>query len=365
LSFDEIFTSYIEKYTEHKKVELKLNLIKQGIKNHYNDQDERLLKTNGVIVRLKTKKDYKIKEEIYEYLEDYGYLPLVVKVNKNLEKHFNLKDARINEKKSIRLYTGGKSIVDSESINNQYSYLLEYNLDDLSKEFKQSSTEEKLKKAQLEEVKEQLRQAMPSSSISTDYGTLKLTETYDYDINVVFDGVAGKKEVFIKKLNANGYKIFVFPEETELFINGDDLLGNFTVEQLFNNTNDKLESVFVKKRAFKKMLKEGFVFNKFEVQMDPYEFLKKCEISKTKINDLIQQGIINEKDILPYLEIVGETEFVEVLNEGTAEQQVNLYNQKLLERSENYRRRKDSNYTTDSSPSHHQEMIIDITNFDF
>ncbi|WP_456363857.1 hypothetical protein [Priestia aryabhattai] len=365
MSFDEIFTSYIEKYTEHKKVELKLNLIKQGMKNHYNNQDERSLNTNGVIVRLKTKKDYRIKEEIYDYLEDYGYLPLVVKVNKSLEKHFSLKDARINKKQSVRLYTGGKSIVDSKSITNQYSYLLEYNLDDLSKEFKQSATEEKLKKAQLEEIKEQLKQSMPSNSVSTDYGNLKITETYEYDIDVVFDGVSGKKEVFIKKLSANGYKIVVFPEETELFINGEDLLGNFTVEHLFNNTSDNLESLFVKKRTFNKMIKEEFVFNKFEVEMDPYEFLKKCEISKTKINDLVQQGIINEKDILPYLEIVGETEFIEVLNEGAAEQQVNLYNQKLLERSENYRRRKDNNYAKDSTSSRSEEMIIDITNFDF
>jgi molybdopterin biosynthesis enzyme MoaB len=364
MSFDKIFKSYMDQYIEHKKIELKLDVIKQGIKNHYEKQEERLLKVNGVVARTKSKKEYQIKEEIYDFLEDYGYLPLVVKINKSIEQHFNLEKAKMNHKKSIRLYTGGQSIVDKDSIIKSYSHYLDYGLDELAEEFKRVSTEEKLAKAKLEEIKEQLINAMPSSSVATEFGTLKLTESYDYDLNIVFDGVSGKKEIFIKK-NDDHYEVVIYPEDKTFRVSGDHIFGDKTVEELYLAHNNEAESIFVKKRPFKKFIKEGYVFNRFEVEVDPYEFFRHCEISKTKINDLIQQGIIEEKDIKPYLELVDESQYIEVLSEGSLEQQSNIYHQKLLERSENYRRRRESNYKENVSHSSSQTSTVDFTDFSF
>jgi len=365
LSFEETFGNYIDRYTAYKEKEIKLKVIKDAIKNHYNNQEERLMKVNGVVARLKTKKEYRIKDDIYEYLEDYGYLPLVVSVNKSLEKQFNLSSARTNHKSSVRLYTGGKSIVDNQAIASKYSYFQSYDLDKLSDEFKRSFTEEKLAKASLEEVKEQLKDEMPSNSISTDYGTLKLTESYDFDMNVVFDRISKNREAFIKMLEQNVYEILVFPEETRILMSGDDFLGEQTIETLYNKPNVKTESFFVKKRAFNQYKKDGYVFSHFEIEIDPFEFFKTCKISKTKVNDLIQQGIIPEKDIEPFLKVVGETEFIEVLNEGSVEQQSNLYQQKLIERSQKYRSITEEHYVVDNSLPSSTDISIDIKDFDF
>ena len=365
LSFEETFEEYINHYTAHKEKEIKLKVIKDAIKAHYNNQEERLLKVNGVVARLKTKKEYRVKEDIYEYLEDYGYLPLVVSVNKSLEKQFNLSSAKTNHKSSVRLYTGGKAIVDTEVIASKYSYFQSYDLEKLSDEFKRSFTEEKLAKASLEEVKEQLKEEMPSNSISTDYGTLKLTETYDFDMNAVFDRVSKNKEAFIKMLEQNVYEVLIFPEETRILMSGNDFLGEQTVEVLYNKPNVKSESLFVKKRAFNQYKKDGYVLSYFEIDIDPFEFFKTCKVSKTKINDLIQQGIIPEKDIEPFLEVVGETEFIEVLNEGSVEQQSNLHHQKLIERSQKYRSNTEEHYVVDNSLPSSTNIKIDIEDFNF
>ncbi|WP_394555393.1 hypothetical protein C1N61_28050 (plasmid) [Priestia aryabhattai] len=365
MSFEETFEEYINCYKEHKEKEIKLKVIKDAIKTHYNNQEERLMKINGVVARLKTKKEYSIKEDIYDYLEDYGYLPLVVSINKALEKQFNLSSARTNQKSSVRLYTGGKAIVDSKSIANRHSYIQDYNLEKLSDEFKRSFTEEKLAKASLEEVKEQLKDEMPSNSISTDYGTLKLTESYDFDMNVVFDRISKNKEAFIKMLEQNVYEILIFPEKTRILMSGNDFLGEQTVEVLYSKPNVKTDSLFVKKRALNQYKKDGYVFSHFEIDIDPFEFFKTCKISMTKMNDLIQQGIIPEKDIEPFLEVVGETEFIEVLNEGSVEQQSSLHHQKLIERSQKYRSDTEEHYVVDSSLSSSTDTKIDIEDFNF
>ena len=46
MSFEETFEEYINQYTAHKEKEIKLKVIKDAIKSHYNDQEERLMKVN-------------------------------------------------------------------------------------------------------------------------------------------------------------------------------------------------------------------------------------------------------------------------------------------------------------------------------
>lgn len=366
MTFNTIFETYIKQYTEHKEVEIKLDVIKQGIKKEYEKQEERILKTNGVIARTKTKVEYELKEEIYEFLEDYGYLPLVVKVNKSIEKVFNIEKARTNHRQSIRLYTGGKSIVDQAAIADRYNRYLEYSLEDLTEEFKRASSEEKLAKAKLEETKEQLKNAMPSPSISTDFGTLKITDSYDYDMNTVFDGISGKKEIFIKKID-HKFEVVVFPEEKSFVIeNGDELLGTKTIEELYitSSIDKDQECTFVKKRLFNTYLKEGFSFNKLQMEVDPFEFFRKCEVSKTKINDLIQQGIIDEKDIKPFVVMGEESSYVEVMSEGSAEEQASVFQKKFMEKAQNYRMRKDDSFAESAASSSHMSTI-DIDDFSF
>ncbi|MCK2000083.1 hypothetical protein MZM54_01625 [[Brevibacterium] frigoritolerans] len=363
MSFNEMFNSYIEQYTVHKTAEIKLDMIKSGIKKHYDQQEERTMKVDGVVARTKNKKEYEINEDIYDFLEDYGYLPLVVKVNKSIEQHFNLEKAKINQKSSLRMYTGGKSIVDKDEISQKFVHYLDCGLVELADEFKRTSTEKELAKSKLEEIKEQLSNVMPSTSVSTEYGTLKKTETYEYDMNVVFDGISGKKEVFIKK-NESYYEAIIYPDEKKVRGSGELLLGQHSIEELYHTHNNDLDSIFVKKRPFKAYLKDGFVFNRFELQVDPFEFFRKCEISLTKINDLIQQGILQEKDIEPFRELVNETQHTEIISEGSLEQQSTIFSQKLFERSENIRRRNDENYKEDTGTSS-QTPAIDISDFNF
>ncbi|NGY89033.1 hypothetical protein F6Y05_39320 [Bacillus megaterium] len=83
------------------------------------------------------------------------------------------------------------------------------------------------------------------------------------------------------------------------------------------------------------------------------------------MNDLNQQGMIPEKDIEPFLEVVGETEFIEVLNEGSVERQSSLHHQKLIERSQKYRSDTEEHYVVDSSLSSSTDTKIDIEDFNF
>lgn len=365
MSFDEVFKSYIEQYEIHKLTEVKLDVIKQGIKDHYDKQEEHSLKINGVVARLKTRREYKMKDEIYDYLEDYGYLPLVTTISKNVEKYFNVEKAKINHKHSIRLYTGGKSIVDKQSITSKYEPLLQEDLEELVEHFKRTTTEESLEKAKLEQIKEQLIEVMPTDSVSTHYGTLKITRSYEYDIDVVFEGISGKKEVLIKKTDTNTYKLLIYPEDKMYIALGNDRYGNKTVNELFDTGTKQYLSIFLKKREFNQFIKDGFTFNHFEVAVDPYDFLRKCEVSKTKINELIEQGIINEKDIEPYYELIKETDYIEVLSESSVEQQSDLFHQRLINRSENLRRRNDESYVENDSPPSNSNPQIDFSDFSF
>ncbi|MGF7535682.1 hypothetical protein AAGG74_18675 [Bacillus mexicanus] len=365
IQFENTFNEYIETYINHKEIKIKLDTIKQGIKHHYEKQDQKLLKIDGIVVRTKHKKEFSFNDEIYEYLEDYGFLPLAVKINKSVEKYFNLDKAKINYKESIRLYTGGKSIVDTDHIQSKYEHLITQDIGELSNEFKKTSIKENLSKSRLEEAKEKLKQIMPSNSIKTEYGTLKLTKTYDYDPNIVFSGVSGKKEIFIKRIENNEYEVIIFPENKFSQCSGDLILGDLTVEELFISSTPKLTSTFVKKREFNKYLNSGFIFNKFEVKTDPMEFFKSCQISMTKINNLIQEGIIDEKDIQPFRKLENESDFIEILTEGALEQQSSLFDKKLMEKAQNYRKRNDSNYNPTESEFISETPHIDISNFSF
>lgn len=363
--FEICFKDYIDTYIKHKKVKIKLDTIKQGIKNQYEKQDEKILKSDGIVVRSKHKKDFSFKKEIYEFLEDYGYLPLAVKINKSVEKLFNLDKAKINHKESIRLYTGGKPVVDKDYIQSKYVHFLEQDIGELTNEFKKTSTEENLVKSKLDEVKERLIQAMPYSSIKSEYGTLKLTKTYEYDPHIVFGGVSGKKEIFIRRIDNNEYEVIIFPEDKVSKCSGDLILGNLSIEELFISSSPDLTSTFVKKREFNKYMKAGFVFNKFEIPIDPMEFFKCCEISMTKINNLIQEGIIDEKDIQQFRQLENESYIIEVLTEGSLEQQSSLFDKKLMEKAQNYRKRNSPNYTSSKSTYLAENPNIDISDFSF
>lgn len=388
MSFDKTFEAYIKQNAVHKELKLKLDMIKQGIKNHYQGQEERLLKINGVVARTKTRKEIELKDDIKEFLKDYGYLPLVVKINKSIENHFNLDKAKINHKQSVRLYTGGKSLIDKESLTSKYEHYLESGLDELTEEFKRASTEEKLAETKLNELKEELQRAMPSTSVPTNFGTLKITDSYDYDMNIVFDGISGKKEIFIKKdENEDLFEVVIYPDDQTFKLPGEQELGTVTIPEEFTNENNEVEvkyekvpvtvedlyvtsenefsSKFITKRPFNKFIKEGYVFNRFEIDVDPFEFFEQCEVSKTKIDDLIQQGIIDEKDIKPFIELVGETDIVEVMSEGSAEQQASIYHKKLMEKAQNYRKRNDNNYEEEQPLSNSQTPKVDFSDFSF
>ncbi|MGN5650575.1 hypothetical protein [Bacillus sp. Brlt_9] len=362
--FRKLFEQYMDFYIEHKKASFKLDYIKEQFKMHYEKQEDKTLKVDGVITRVKRKKEYVTDEGIYEYLEDHGYLPLVVTVNKSIENRFNLEKAKIDYKQSVRLYTGGKSIVDRFEVTSKLDYILDYSLEQLSESFKRSYTDEKLKKARLDEAKERLMDGMPFSSCTTEYGTLKKTSSYDYDLDVVFDGISGKKEILIRKLE-DSFEIKLFPDDQVNTVPMNHCFGEISLADLYENNLLEPESVFIKKRELKKHLKDGFVFNQFEVPVDPYEFYRKCPISKTKINELIQEGIIDEKEIEKFIEVTEETFHTEVISEGSMEQQATLNQQKFRDRSENIRRRHDDNYVETHNPYTAPNPYIELGNFSF
>lgn len=366
--FTTLFDTYLKQYTVHQEAVIKLGAIKKGIINFYDKQDERIMKTNGVVIRTKTEETYELKEEIYEYLEDHGFLPLVATIDKSVEKYFNIDHIKHSPTESVRLYTGGRSLVNKGELQEKYQHLESEELHNLTDSFKSTYTSSKLEEAKLKSLKEQLFEAMPQDSISIpNIGTIKKVTTYEYNPSDVFELIAVRKEAFIKPSSLEEhFDVIIYPDDViQSSLHKDTILDGHTLHSLHEITEVLKSSSFIKKSQYNKLVKEGYKPVAFETPGDPYEFFRACKISKTKLNNLITEGAIPKKDIEPFI-IKGEIkEYREVLTEGTVEIQRSMFDEKLMRQAEKYRERNDPNYEPQSTPISTGVPVVEFTEFSF
>lgn len=367
-SFMQLFNTYLEQYSVHQDSIFKLSSIKKGIINHYDNQDEPIMKTNGIIIRTKIEETYDFTEEIYDFLEDHGFLPLVTTIDKKTEKYFNVDHIKQNPVQSVRLYTGGRSLVNKELLHRKYQHLETEKLDNLTDSFKSAYTTSKLEEAKLTNLKQQLLEIMPTDSISIpNIGTMKKVTTYEYNSSDVFNSLTARKEAFIKPAtNEDHFNVVIYPDdESQLSLHKNTTLGKHSLHNLYESADPLASSSFIKKSDYNKLIKQGYKAIAFETSADPYEFFRTCKISKSKINDLIQEGLLSKKDIEPFI-IKGETrEYQEVLTEGAVEMQRKIFDEKTMKQSQKLRERNDPNFQPSNLSSQTDLPIIDFSDFSF
>lgn len=343
------FEAFAEKYVAKRTKEMQLDTIKSYLKESYAKNkltSSEELEKNNLVIRETVKKKYvpKNEEELYDFLEGTGLLPLAVKISPSIEKHFNLDKAKTNHKQSVRLYTGKNSPVDKKSLTGRFTRAYEHlDVSELSDSFNGEYGVKKLSESELDVAKEHLLEVMLAEkihSLKTEIGVIKVTETYDYDPYILFDFLSGRKEIYLKK-DGNSYDVLILPDNKKARLPGNFKINDKEIQEY--EKEKKIEaSNFIKKSEYNKLKKESFNGYKFEIPVDPYDFFRKLEISRTKLLDLANEvgdDLLSEKDIENFYEVIEDENntSIQILTSGVAEKQRDMFFDRMLKKAEKMR----------------------------
>ena len=332
---------YTTDYTKFKIYDLEKKILKKTIYPFYEKQDQKLLTKNNLVMKNVKRETRVFKPEIYEFLEDHGLLPLAVTLNKSLGSHFNLEKAKTNFGESLKLFAGGKSYLDKEDImDDYYSRYSTLDLIELTELFKTNHSNTKLSEANLELKKKELMEIMKKEGISeikAEIGTLRIVSTYELDINFIFDALSGKKEIFLKDTGADSYEIIILPDNKKAILPASfKFFEEKTLSDYAKGTPIE-KSNFITKGAYNKLVKQNYYGVNFEIEVNPMEFFKQCKVSFGKVEILVEQGLLDEIELEKYIIKEPEhIEFFEVLTEASAEKRKEIFDQKMLKKSQTF-----------------------------
>jgi hypothetical protein len=333
---------YTADYTQNKIYELEKKALKNTIYPHYQAQQEKVFKTNNLLMKKATREARAFTPDIYELLEDHGLLPLAVSLSKSLGNLFNLDRAKTNLGENLRLYAGGVSFLDKEDIMDEFeSKYSSLDLKELTDLFNVNHTSTKLAETKLELKKKELMDIMKKEKvgeIKTELGTLRIEQTYDLDINFIFDALSGRKELFLKDTGFGSYEILILPDNKKATLPatfkffGEKTLTDFSKETQLST------SKFIKKGVYNKLVRSGYIGFDFEVEVNPMEYFKQCKVSFEKVETLVEEGLLEAIEVEKCIIKVPEknVEYFEVVTEASAEKRKEIFDKKLLKKSKQF-----------------------------
>lgn len=329
----EIAKKIQELYPTFKELEWKKTVFEKEIKRRFEESGEESWNINGLMVQKKTRSDYQYDPAIYDYLgfDERALLPWAVKIPSHLEKTYDLTSFWIRGEDTVSLNAlKGKQVkVDKDKKIGAFQEEAEnadlQRLINLLKVTKMKFKREEQKYNTLKkELTAELLQSEQGELVVENVGTFRLSEKGgEYDTTQIFSKLQHRYFAFAYRVQGTDADVI------NLF-NGDTFRVNTSFEYdgcIFTVENGELladgnifesglhEAINLKKKEEKAYLESEFVFGYVKVKADPAEFFRQCEISSTKLEKMMDDGLLTPKEIEKYKHKVKETDFPEIIEE--------------------------------------------------
>lgn len=369
---------YIDALKKYRVNDLKLKAIKNILTNKHNEdkfKTPELLQKKGVYISQHEIRKYKLKnsEVTKDFLWDLGILPMVVNLNRVL-KTIDIENAIIDTKESVRLYTGRNKLIDlsPDDFEDHYEHL---SLEELSEEFLSEYTRTKTLESEKDSLSNKVLKIMDDEGESAlkieGIGNLRITQSVEVDPVIIFEALRGKKEIFLKK-NQNNIDVLIFPEKQKAVLPKDFNLLDFEVREIYKKAekNPIVNSLYIKKSEVNKLKKDGFIGTTLLAELNPEKFFKSLDISKTKIEEYIEIGLLDENFIDEHYEVEvtknenGEPKLAtSIIPEGVQEMRREMFLNKLSTKNLSQEQIKEAQQNKDILTS--SLVNVDVGEFSF
>lgn len=327
----------------HDKQSLKRlkEIAEKHIKSKFTESESDMFETDDYVVHYKKRTKYKFKEEIYDYLEEHGLLPLSVNVQEVLEAQYNIEHAKLDPEKYVKLQpkrlnkeqtairNKKEELFDDSVSKLQLTDLLliysklkkEYDKMEDKYEFKRKVLLRRLKKEGID-------------TLSSDIGTFNVYDRKsEYDIDAIFQGPVEKKLSYtysvhnglVHCLNSFTGRLFSFAinEDTEddghiISISNHHLFVDGIPLEIVNRPSEENDYTYTAN-------------GKFEIES--LKFFRSCPISSTKLEELSNLGYIPKKVLESFKFVEGEddiTVYPEVISKENDSKRKQMFFQRIL-----------------------------------
>lgn len=342
MTLEEKVNEYIDKQKIFRLEDLKLKAIKIAMLERYKENKFDLsteFKNKGVFINQHEQRKFDLKDisKTRDYLWDLGILPMVVNIPAAVMKSIKTDEVILETKESVRIYSGKNKLVDYT----EHDFIDDYkNLtnDEISQEFLSMYSSVKFLEKERDVVNKELQNAMEEDDVQAlrveGVGNIRHTQSIVIDPVLLFNALEGKKEIYMKD-NGDNVDVIIYPEKQKATLPKNfEILGS-KIKDLLDG--DHLESsIYIKKSEFNKMIKEGFLATMLYADLDPEKFFKDLPIAKTKVEEYIDMGVLEEDFIDNHYEITtvenddGSPKMItNVIPEGVHEMRREMFIEKL------------------------------------
>lgn len=366
-------------YPTMKENKWKLDCVESEIKRRFNEQQEDRMEDGGLVIQKRVRKKYEYAPDFRAYLEDErSLLPRAVKITPSVSKQFPIKSFEIPGEVTVNLSAKRRSALEKSKE--------EEKMEDLSKElenmewasllglFKVMKMKEKRHKQAYDSFKCQvidaLQEADTLSLIAENVGEFRLKETVDgYDTDRIFSELTHRYAAYAYRAADSGVEIIdLFTHETHASPDATFTLqeerfsyedGTLTIEgvPLSPEWNEdeigELPVLKLTKKKQKELAEDGYTIGYGVCPIDSMTFFRRCEISGTKLEELMNEGILLPKELDRYRKVAGETEFVEIIEEVKEMDRRQYFSETMMTRAQNFRERQESTVKID----HYDEYL--------
>lgn len=360
---DEI-ASYYPEMTDRKTIH---EVIKEVAKEKMNKLGVDDYLHNGVIMQNKKDPNYTLKEdELNEEAENRGFLHSIKKINKEHETRYNIVDFKRPASKYVRIHNSipkeTKAELDEKNeafIKNEKERLTKKDWNEFILAFKENNK----KKKQLEERYEKDRKELMHTMIKEDENKIYATEGVnkgktsfslldkkaDYNMKDMLFSEIEKRFLFSFKANSSNIitvkdwytsDVFEFESDSTYLHDGHTIEfqhGTLLVDGIHLESEDLDETKVIKKKNKKELMKNNEYLVSGLVPVAGSDFLKSLPSSSSKIQHLIEKGIITEKEFKSFRFIEKEEDFglkFEMITEESDSERRSFFHQRRADVSQ-------------------------------
>jgi hypothetical protein len=328
-------------YSKFQDVKRKSERLKAVIQAKYFAQKEDSLYISGYLIRQTPHRNWTWKPEVYDYLEEEAKLPLAVTIPPELEERYDIKQFRleretylkINPKRLKKTQMEQRKLLEEQEEENW----MRMSLPELVAHYQSVNLSCDIFEQKYDNRRKRLFDAMKVAelnSVSGDCGSFSVLEKgIYYDVPAFFKNPITKKmcfayrkqkrKIWFKDLYTN--EEFIFYRKTTH--DGHDIhfkKNTFFVDQIPLTASEEDSAAEFQ-----------VVFG--EVPIDAMTFFRNCPISGTKIDDLLQRGLLIEKQIYSYRYVKDENDialYFECIHEESLAQRKLTFQNKNLRKSQ-------------------------------
>lgn len=364
-------------YPGYKMTEKKFNCLKEEIKRRFTESGEDNWNLDGYLVSEKTRRIYEYDESLFTYLdEERSLLPRAVKIPKHAPTMYPLHNFLYPGEWSVKLSASTKKTDRLKTEQEMRMYadsLMTQKLEDVLSLYKVYQMKHKTEEQKYEQLKKEFITYFLENN--TDFafipgiGTIRLTEVgREYDVHRIFNElnerfvafaykVSGTKANVINLYTGEAFEVdgSLSYQGCNLTLSGGELLAeghplSDTVEIHDEHSGETLHltPLDLKAATKKSFLADGYTIGFGKAPADPDVFFRGCDISATKLKELMDEGILLESEIEAFRRVKSETTFIEIIHEVKNEDRRRAQADNHMARAQTLRHRNETKVTIDN-----------------